>query len=82
MTRVYYGVAIEHYPGCYRAMLANPQYFLQVRRKGREWLSEIRNSKTGQLICYRGIHRSLRDAIDSVRHLLPVEAGGGGQEYL
>lgn len=73
MTRVYYGVAVEHYPGCYRVKLNDPQYFLQIRRKGRQWLSEIRVSKTGKLVRYRGIYRTLRDAIDSVRHLLPEE---------
>ena len=82
MTRVYYGVAVEHYPGCYRVKLASPKYFLQIKRRGREWLSEIRESETGTLVCYRGIWPTLRDAIDEERRLLPIEVGGGGQDYL
>lgn len=74
MAQVYYGVAVRHYPGCYRVRLADPQYFLQIRRMGREWLSEIRSARTGKLIRYRGFSPSLRDAIDNVRHLLPEEA--------
>ena len=73
MAQIYYGVAVRHYPGCYRVKLNDPECFLQIRKGRREWLSEIRSSKTGKLIRYQGIYRTLRDAIDSVHHLLPEE---------
>lgn len=59
----------KHHRGCYRVTLT-PDEFGQVKREGqREWLAELRDTRTGDLIRYAGLWPTLWQAIAELRAL-------------
>jgi hypothetical protein len=59
----------RHYRGCYRVSNGSDR-FGQIKRDGREWHAEIRDSESGSLIRVAGIWRTRSDAIDEVEFIL------------
>jgi hypothetical protein len=56
------------YKGCWRITL-NPDDFGQVKREGRMWLGEVRDTNTGNLLRYAGLWHSRRAAIEELMAL-------------
>ena len=50
--------------------ISNGTFFGQIRRVGREWHAEMRESVSGDLIRFAGIWKTRRDAEEEVRYLL------------
>lgn len=62
------------YAGCYRteARSWDREKFAQIKKQGNEWLIEIREVATGDLVQYAGLWSTLRDAAEeAVRVLRP-----------
>jgi len=58
-----------HRTGVYRLSNGGDR-FGQVRRVGREWHAEIRETETGTLVRFAGIWRTRRDAVEEIQHVL------------
>lgn len=77
----------RHYPGCYRVTLRGADRFAQILRaahnkgtdryepstEGKRWMVEIRDTSTGELIRYEGVHRTLKGAVASLPAAACVE---------
>lgn len=61
----------KHYPGCYRVRRADgAEIFGQIKKFGRKWRAEIRNTDTGNLVREAGIWPTLNDARDEVEWII------------
>lgn len=47
--------------------------FGQIKREGRRWTAEIRESQTGALVRFAGIWATKRDAVEECEHILERE---------
>lgn len=59
----------RHGPRCYRVS-GNGDRFGQIKRDGREWHAEIRDTESGSLVRFAGIWNTRRDAIEEVEFIL------------
>jgi len=59
----------KHYQGCYRVRDGG-EFFGQVKREGRTWVAEIRETNSGDLMRYAGIWSSKRDAVEECESIL------------
>jgi hypothetical protein len=63
------------YAGCYRteARSWNGEQFAQIKKQGREWLIEVREVETGDLVNYAGLWNTLTDAKEEAVSVLRPE---------
>ena len=59
----------NHGPRCYRVS-CNGDRFGQIRKHGREWHAEIRDTESGSLIRFAGVWRTRRDATEEIESIL------------
>lgn len=59
----------RHGPRCYRVS-CNGACFGQIKRDGREWHAEIRDTESGHLVRFAGVWRTRCDAIEEVEFIL------------
>lgn len=59
----------HHGPRCYRVSCGGER-FGQIRKNGRQWHAEIRDTESGALIRFAGVWHTRRDAVEEVESLL------------
>jgi len=64
----------KHYKGCYRVTYPGTGCFGQIKKAGREWIAEIRDSADGSIIRPAGIWGRLRDAVGEVEYIIEEKA--------
>lgn len=62
----------KHGSNSYR-MTLSPDFFGQITKKGREWHAEMRETNTGVIVRFYGIWSSLKDAVDELESINPLD---------
>ncbi len=64
----------KHFDGCFRSdSVTNHhgvRHFGQIKKDGRNWDAEIRNSETGKIDRFAGIWTSKKDAVEEIKFIL------------
>jgi hypothetical protein len=59
----------KHYQGCYRISNGG-EIFGQIKKDGRKWIAEIRETDCGDIKRYAGIWNTKKEAIEEVIFIL------------
>jgi hypothetical protein len=61
-----------HVPGIYRVTLSGDR-FGQIKRDGREWIAEVRDTNTGTLMRFAGLWKTRKDAFEELVTINPLD---------